>query len=499
MTTTARSKPVRPVRAVIYCRMSLARHGNKVKVKRQEKMCRKLAKSLGWEVVHVFCDNNKSAWKRNRKRPDWDEMLQWIQDGRVDAVILYHGDRLIRQPFDLETLLSLAEGKGLRLASPMGTRNLDDPDDRFRLRQDVAKACSESDTISRRTKVVHEERARKGKWKKGGRRAFGYTRKGKVMEAEAAHYRDAVARLVAGESRTSVIRDWNTRGVLTTSGNQWRYASFNGMISRARYAGLSVYHGEVVAKGRWEPLIDRETWEALTAVLAVGTALYTGNWGTRPSGSAKYLLSGIATHEKCGTPVGVHHSTRAGAGKTSYCCPYPGCRRGATRNQQYTDEYVIGRVLELLADPRLWEQIDAASSVDDGVPGQLVALKARRQSTMDLFAKGTEMSEAELAGMLREMNRQIEELQERLARRQAGSALDGCRDLSREEWNALPMDRRRRIVRRLVTVELLAAKIGRGFDTSSVRVTRRKGDADAGKGAGGGLELVASGGGPAPE
>src|SRR5690348_10568485 len=86
----------RPVRAVIYCRMSLAKYGDTAKVERQEKRCRALAKRLGWTVVHVYCDNNKSAWQRDRQRPDWDAMLAAIERGEVDAVIIYHGDRLIR-------------------------------------------------------------------------------------------------------------------------------------------------------------------------------------------------------------------------------------------------------------------------------------------------------------------------------------------------------------------------------------------------------------------
>ena len=484
-----------PVKAVIYCRMSLARHGDTVKVKRQEKLCRQLAERLGWEVVFVFCDNNQSAWQRNRKRPGWDEMLRWLQDGRANAVIFYHGDRLIRQPWDLEVLLSLSDGRGIKLASPSSIRNLDDPEDRYRLRQDVAKACAESDTIGRRVTVIHEERARKGKIHRGGPRMFGYKRSGKIVEAEAQEYRAAVGRLLAGESRTSVLRDWNQRGVLTTQGNQWGYTAFSRMLGRARYAGLRSYHGEVVATGKWTGLIGVEEWEALQTVLAVGSALYTHGAGARPA-SSKYLLPGIAVHAACGATVKAHLDTRPD--QTAYVCRNPTCTQAMRRKMSHVDAYVVGRVLHLLADPALWERLESRRG-DDGLGAQLIALVERRQATVDQFATSTTMMPATLDAVLRQMDEQAGQIRAQIAQRKAVHALDGCRDMTRAEWDELPTNRRRAIIRGLVKVEMLPARRGRGFDSESVRVTRLNADAAAGKGDSGGLELVASVGGPAPE
>ena len=89
-------------------------------------------------------------------------MLQALEAGEIDAIIVYHGDRLMRQPYDLEKLLSVAESKGIRLASPSGVRDLDSPDDRFILRIEVAQACRESDNTSRRVIRALKARAEKG-------------------------------------------------------------------------------------------------------------------------------------------------------------------------------------------------------------------------------------------------------------------------------------------------------------------------------------------------
>jgi DNA invertase Pin-like site-specific DNA recombinase len=81
-------------------------------VDRQERLCREVAQRLGLVIASgaVLVDNNRSAWQRRRKRPGWDALLEVIRAGRVRHVIVYHPDRLMRQPRDLEELLTLSEG-----------------------------------------------------------------------------------------------------------------------------------------------------------------------------------------------------------------------------------------------------------------------------------------------------------------------------------------------------------------------------------------------------
>jgi hypothetical protein len=137
---------------------------------------------------------------------------------------------------------------------------------------------------------------------------------------------------------------------------------------------------------------------------------------------------------------------------------------------RYVDEYVIGNVLERLADPELWARIDATPS-DEGAGAELVALEARKRMANDQFADSDTMTPAALEGILRRLDERIAAVQARIASRQTSHVLDGCRDMSREQWDALPMDRRRAIVRATVRVEVLRSRQGRGFDTSSVVVT----------------------------
>jgi hypothetical protein len=70
-----------------------------------------MGQRLNWpEFCCVYVDNSRSAWQRNRKRPDWDRMLcAFDATGRHliphdpkanhhhDGIMTYHGDRLIRR------------------------------------------------------------------------------------------------------------------------------------------------------------------------------------------------------------------------------------------------------------------------------------------------------------------------------------------------------------------------------------------------------------------
>jgi len=455
----------RPVKAVIYCRISLATHGDVVKVKRQEKLCRQLAKRLGWEVVHVYCDNNKSAWRRDRKREDWDAMLEAVERGDVDAIIVYHGDRLIRQPWDLETLLNLADGRGIRLASPSGTRNLDAADDRRILRIDAANACAEADNISRRARDAHADRAAKGIARKNRVRTFGYKRSGKIHAGEAERYRDAAARILAGESMRSIVRDWNERGITTTLGNEWTTNAVRDVLTNPRHAGLSTYKGVVVGVGRWKGLVEREQWEALQATLgAIGERYSKPGHST----ATRHLLTGIAFHGACKSTVSAHHSSKRRA--PSYRCSDPQCPEQVCRNMLHVDAYVLGAVLTRLADPRLWKALEVQQA-DDGAGAELAALEAKRKAAQARFTRSATMTDAELDAILRDLNKQIESVRARIESRSSVHVLAGCRDMTREQWDDLPIDRRRAIVRATVTVEILrVTRHGPGFDPDSVRV-----------------------------
>ncbi|MFI1294358.1 recombinase family protein [Streptomyces sp. NPDC020792] len=280
--------------AAIYCRISHARDEDQTGVDRQERICRDIAERLQLRVepAHVYVDNNRSAWQRNRKRPGWEEMLKAMREGDIRHVIVYHPDRLMRQPKDLEELLSIADDKRILLHGEANRRDLSDPDDRFILRIEVAHACRSSDDTSRRLKDALKDKAREGK-PHVGNRPYGYTSDGRaIIEEEAEIVREVFRRYLDGESPRHIAQDLTARSVLTSKGKTWQPENVRHLLSSNFVAGVRIHQGEEVGIGAWPAIIDRGQWDEVQR-LREYRAERSRDEQKRPT--RYYLLRGVAT------------------------------------------------------------------------------------------------------------------------------------------------------------------------------------------------------------
>lgn len=456
-----------PLRAAIYCRISLSRFGDTTKVDDQEKVCQKLALHKGWTVAerHIYKDNSVSAWRRGVRRPAWEAMLGAIRAGEIDAIIVYHGDRLVRQPWDLEILLDLAQG-GIVLASPTGERDLANPDDQFVLRIEAAVGKREVDNTSRRMKWHFEKMAEKGVTRLGGRggRAFGFEPDGRTVRADdAAMIREVAERILAGEPVGAICRDLNARGYTTTTGGSWQHGSLKKLMLRPRLAGLVAHHGRIIGPAAWPAILDREKWEAVVATLEGKAAGFDYTTNAR-----RYLLTGIALCDTCKQPVVIRHNTRSQS-LLGYGCVNAGCEKKVHRSITYVDPYVEGQVVRRLQDPKIRER----AAVPDAKPllAELARLERRREQKLIEFADDDEFGADVLRVTLRRIDDQIAEVRGRIAASQASHVLDGLWGITLEEWDDLPLARKRTAVQALVRVTILpSGRRGPGFDPETVLV-----------------------------
>ncbi len=95
-------------RAAIYARISQDQKHDELGIGRQESGCRRLARTLGWDVVDVYADNDISAYS-GKRRPEYERLLADIAAGRVDAVLCSHPDRLYRRLLELGRLIDAVE------------------------------------------------------------------------------------------------------------------------------------------------------------------------------------------------------------------------------------------------------------------------------------------------------------------------------------------------------------------------------------------------------
>ncbi len=459
-----------PVRCALYCRISLARFGDTLKVDDQERVCRDLAAARGWTVTdrHVFKDNSISAWRRGRKRPGWDAMLQAITNREVDAIVVYHGDRLIRQPTDLEYLIEVAEKQGILLASPRGERDLGNHDDQFILRIEVAAAHREVASTSRRLRAMFDRRAGEGHVRLGGRggRAFGFEPDGlTVREPEAEMVREVAGRILKGESVGSICRDLNERGYRTTPGNEWAHGSLAKLMRRPRLAGLVEHHGRIVGPAAWPPILDRDVWEAVVARLS-GKA---DQLGFAPTNAGRYLLSGIAVCGSCGRTLMARPSAR-GRGLFGYGCVNRACPGRVYRSVRHLDVFVETATVGMLGDPRVRAAL--APKASGHLAEELQRLEDRRGRKIAEFADDDSPLAADVLRVsVGKIDARIGEIRAELSKASASHVLDGLFGISGEEFGRLPLSRRRAAVRTLLRVVVGKSRRGPGCDASSVTLT----------------------------
>jgi len=451
--------------AGIYCRLSVARYGDTTKVEDQERICRALAASRGWAVPpgYVFTDNNRSAWQRDRKRPEWDRMVAEIKAGRLRRLVNYHGDRLIRQPWDLEMLLNFADSLGVVIVSPVGEYQLDVAHDRFVLRILTAKACLESDDISRRKKAGFARMALKGVAPmpagQGGR-GFGYEADGRTPHSvEAEVVKQAARRILAGETLAAICRDLAAAGITSTTGRPLTYGTLKRILLNPRTAGL-LRDGSA---GSWEPLIDPAAQQMLRSAFI-----------TRPgeSGKIKYLLSGIATCGICGAKA----QSILNGGKLAYGCVPPGCTR-IRRNMAHLDGYITARLLALLNSDEARQALPGQSG-DGALAMEIAALERQRGQILEVMAslqgKSTDGVMALGSSLLR--------FDQRIALLRAQTAGPGQQllaahaGITAQEFRSLPITMRRSLVAAAYTITIKPAsrRGSPGFYPEDVDVRRRE-------------------------
>lgn len=111
-------------RTGIYARTSSDRDGTQLGVKRQIADCEALAQAKGWSVVRHYVDDDVSAYSGKTRQADRG-LIEDMGARAVDAVIVWHLDRLHRQPKELEEFFDIVDSAGgTKLASVTGDVDL---------------------------------------------------------------------------------------------------------------------------------------------------------------------------------------------------------------------------------------------------------------------------------------------------------------------------------------------------------------------------------------
>lgn len=475
-----------PSRCVILARLSQFRDtGRSASTVDQIADCRALASKLGWtvgpEATHVIVEDDTSAYKRRRTklpngrvelrtvRPEFRRALSLLADGAADGMVAVDLDRTCRDPRDLEDLIDLVESRSPRLPveSVTGSLRLATDADVTMARVQVAIANKSSRDTARRVARARLRTAMAG-GHGGGPRPYGFEADGLTVRGdEADQLRAAADAFLTGASlRSLAVELGKTTATL-------RY-----LLSRPRTAGLVSYKGELLegVSLPGEPILSRERWEAVCALLS------SPGRRTTPGPTPRWLGSGLYV---CGHPGCDGKATRlrigGGPGRTGrrqYRCPTEHMSRVAEPLDAWVTEVVVARLARPDAARAFARRVgvDARSLADEAAH-----LRARITEAGDMWEAG-EMTRGDYAARTERMRERLATVESRLATAQGESPLadiTGPGDV-RARWDGLGLARQRAILDRVLTVVVLpqgrgAARVGLPtFDPAYVRFDWRE-------------------------
>jgi DNA invertase Pin-like site-specific DNA recombinase len=454
------------VRAGLYARISSDREGDGLGVARQLADCEQLAAAKGWAVAERYVDDDVSAYS-GKPRPAYVRMLDHVRTGLIDAVVVYHLDRLHRQPKELEEFFDVCKEAGVdQLATVTGRIDLANADGQFLARILGAVAKKESDDKSRRIRRKHEELAIRGRVSGGGSRPYGYEAdKLRIVPAEAAIIKECVRRFLAGESLRSITIALNRRDVPTATGAEWQPQTLRRTLASARISGQREHKGAIVSTAEWPAIITPAESVQIRARLAEPER--RTNKAVR-----RYLLAGILTCGRCGERLVAR--PRAG-GVRRYACArgpgFSGCGKTYI-NADEVERFVTHAMLRRLDAPDVAAAVDERPSDPDLQRWyeQLEADEAQLRELADAWGR-RELSMTEWRAAKAPIEQRMTTARKHLARANSASALDQYRgkgEQLRADWANLDLSQQHAIVSAVVDhVEVGPGKPGYNrFDES---------------------------------
>jgi DNA invertase Pin-like site-specific DNA recombinase len=447
-------------RAAKYKRISADREGRELGVGRQDEDLDALAERLGVLVVADYEDNDISASTRSRKlRPDYDRMLRDARAGVFEVILAYTSGRLTRRPREHEDLIELAERHGVQFVyvrSP--SFDLTTAQGRRIARTLAAQDAGEAEEISERVQRAVRQRAERGEHH-GGLVPFGQD-----TEEHAEWIREAVRRLLAGETLYGICTDWNKQGRRTRKGCKWRTINLRRAVLKPGIVGLREYEGTHYP-APWPAIVELDDWESVASVL-------TDPARTPKRGAPnKYILSGLVFCARCG---GRLNSSAKG---TAFNCALAANGCGGIRiNMAWLDRYITEQVFATVDDHALAEA--AAPARDDRERELRDAIKVDRRALESLADERDD-------GLIEdvEYRRRRKRITDRLERAESDAlAMSRTRariavppgDVLRREWAARDNAWRRRILAAVIE------RIDIGPHPAGVTTTppRRRGETD---------------------
>ena len=451
MSTNGTTPPTQPlVRCAIYTRKStdegLEQDFNTLDAQREAAEAYIASqRAEGWLALpDRYDDGGYSGGSMDR--PAVKRLLDDIEAGKVNCVVVYKVDRLSRSLLDFARMIEVFDRQTVSFVSVTQQFNTSTSMGRLILNVLLSFAQFEREIIGERIRDKIAAAKRKGKHC-GGMPVLGYnvdpTTRQLVVNPEEAklvvHIFERFARLGSG---TVLGKELNTQGYRTKSwttktgkhheGYSWNKGHLYRLLNNRKYIGKVEHKGNIY-EGEHEAIVPQPLWDKVHAMLAVHAR--TRAQHTRAKTHA--LLRGIIRCGTCNYAMGISytHGKRKQlyryyvcvyAAKNSYHdCPLPSLAAGEVEGAVVEQLRTIFRTPEVITETlKATRRIEAQETAQlEGQQKEFEAkLRLLKGQAAELVRPGNTVGNGSIAAELGRINAEMEEAERGLAAVQANLA-----------------------------------------------------------------------------
>ncbi|MBL8809103.1 MAG: recombinase family protein [Planctomycetaceae bacterium] len=261
----------------------------------------------GWECLPEKYDDGGFTGG-NLERPALKRLMNDIEEGKIDCVVVYKVDRLSRSLLDFARLMETFDKHRIAFVSVTQQFNTASSMGRLVLNVLLSFAQFEREIISERTRDKIAAARRKGKWS-GGMPLLGYDlapteSKLVINNSEAEQVRTIFDLYLEHQGLISVVtelnrrgwknKQWTTRKGVVRGGKSFTKTSLYKLLTNVVYTGRQRYKDEI-HNGEHDGIVDLEIWQRVQSMLKQNA--HAGGPFARNKFAA--LLKGLLHCESC--------------------------------------------------------------------------------------------------------------------------------------------------------------------------------------------------------
>jgi len=282
----------------------------------------------GWVALPARYDDGGFSGG-SMERPALLRLLEDVEAGRTDCVVVYKVDRLSRSLLDFARIMEAFDRKGVSFVSVTQQFNTTTSMGRLTLNILLSFAQFEREIIGERIRDKVAATKRKGKYT-GGVPVLGYdvdrvNHRLVINPQEADLVRHVFRRFIAAGSTTELAKELNAQGHTTKSwtsqkgqlrpGRPWNKGHVYRILNNPLYLGEVTHRGNRYP-GEHEAIVPRDLWDKAHTILATNHRARAAT--TRAKTPA--LLKGIIRCAHCNCAMGPTFTKKGGKLYRYYLC-----------------------------------------------------------------------------------------------------------------------------------------------------------------------------------